>query len=150
MAANLARFLVRVVVERLAGVADLNRAAAALDGSEQRRLDALTGHRLAVREDWGPRLRAVAVADALALRVLLEDVDGLSIGVEEHRAELGLGGTNDGSIALSRLVRVWFAGCRLVVLGHGGTGISLHRWIAAGLRFRSLVLARVPAGRQPQ
>jgi hypothetical protein len=82
VAAYLARCLVRVVVERLAAVADLKGAAAALDGSEQRRLDALTGQRLAVREDGRPSLRTVAVADAPALLLLLEDVDGLTIGAK--------------------------------------------------------------------
>src|SRR5918996_6372963 len=89
VAADLAPALVRVVVERLAGVRDLPLAAAPSDGPEQRAPDAAARNRRAVGEDGRPRSCALAVADALALRVVLEDVDGLAAGVKNHPAELG-------------------------------------------------------------
>ena len=91
VAEHLPRPLVRVVVQRLAGVGDLAPAVAPPERAEQPRADALARHRRALRVDGRPRRRALAVTDGLALRVALEDVDRLPLGVEQHRAEVRAG-----------------------------------------------------------
>jgi Kef-type K+ transport system membrane component KefB len=90
VALDLPRPLVRVVVERPARVGHLAPAVAALDGAEQGRLHALRGARLALRVDGRPEPGALAVAVRPALAIGAEHVDGLALGVEQHRAEPGL------------------------------------------------------------
>ena len=135
MAAHLAWLLVRVVVERLVGVGDLKLAVAALDGAEQRGVDALAGDGVTVGEDGWPCLGAFVVADRVALRVLLEDVDRLALGVEEHLAELRVADRDRGALALGHggVLVVLLHGRVLVVLLHGGVVgvLLLHRRILA-------------------
>ena len=79
----------RVVVERVAVVGDLGRAVGALRRPDQGRGRAGAGHGRSVGRERRPGARAGAGAGALRARVLLEQVEGHALRVDQDLAEPG-------------------------------------------------------------
>src|SRR5262249_19144014 len=75
------------VVERVAGVGDLDPAVAAPAGAEKRRLCSARGDRPSAGYKRGPVLGTVAVSGALRALVVRPDVERLAVGVDEDAAE---------------------------------------------------------------
>src|SRR5262249_54818984 len=76
------------VVERMAGVGDLDPAVPAAAGAEQARLRAAGGDRPAAGPPRPPVLGTVAVAAAACALVVRPEVERLAVGVDEDAAEV--------------------------------------------------------------
>src|SRR3954452_18061471 len=88
-----------VQVERMAVEDDLSGAVVALQGGEHRGRNAGAGLRRPLGRDRRPCLGAGAVAVGLVALVLLEQVHGPPLGVDEDLAELGVAGDVHGGRA---------------------------------------------------
>src|SRR5215211_5679315 len=97
---HLAGILVRVEVQRPAGVGHLAPTATPRDRSQQGAPYAVAGLWGTFAEYRRPCLGAVAVADALVPAIPLEHVDRLLARVEEHRSEVGAAEHDRGAMPL--------------------------------------------------
>src|SRR6476661_6036029 len=94
-------------VERVVVVGHLAASVSALDRSDQGRFRASRNRRLAARDQRRPEGRALSGARALPAPVPPEEVEGVSAGVDEDRAQARLRGRDDGPAATGSEERRW-------------------------------------------
>src|SRR6476661_7737027 len=94
-------------VERVVVVGHLAASVSALDRSDQGRFGGSRNRRLAARDQRRPEGRALSGARALPAPVPPEEVEGVSAGVDEDRAQARLRGRDDGPAATGSEERRW-------------------------------------------
>ena len=130
LAVGLARGAVALeVVERVPGVGHAERAVGALGGPEQRGIDTVAARgRLTGRGQRRPGGGAGTVAGALLALVGLPQVQRATRGVDEHRAQVALGGTHGRPLGGPGFgLRCGLAGRRRAVAGLGRGRVALGR-----------------------
>ena len=136
MALHLVLALVRVEVQGMVVVGDLDAAVGALGGAEQRVLDARSGDGVPGGEHWWPCIGTCVVARGLRRRLDVEEVDRLPGRVEQHRPELAVRSHDSGASLGGLIRRGW---CRLVGLlirrgGGRGWFVRLRTGVVAARR----------------